>query len=111
MEKKDKAKSKSKSKSKSKRKSIDKSKSKDSKKSSKKAKAPKNPENNKNEIENIQINDTSSIELNNLINPQTPQYNIPNINTLNPEALKYYSQISPKKLDQMTTDPLAPLPN
>lgn len=107
MDKKDKTKSKSKSKSK----SLDKSKSKDSKKSSKKTKPPKNTENNKNEIENIQINDTSSIELNNLINPQTPQYNIPNINTLNPEALKYYSQISPKKIEQMTTDPLTSLPN
>ena len=109
MDKKDKKSSKNKSKSKSK--SIDKSKSKDSKKSSKKVKTLKNQENNKNEIENIQINDTSSIELNNLINPQSPQNNINNINAFNPEAIKYYSQISPRKIEQMNTDPLAPLPN
>ena len=97
---KNKSKSKTKSKSKS-NKSVDKSKSKESKKSSKKIKTAKNQENNKNEFENLPINDTSSIELNNLINPQSPQYNnIQNINNLNPEVFKYYSQINPKKIEQ-----------
>jgi palmitoyltransferase len=108
MEKKEKTKSKNKSKSKSK--SIDKSKSKESKKSSKKIKAPKTQENNKNVLENLPINDTSSIELNNLINPPTAQYNnnIPNINTLNPEAFKYYSALNPKREEQDMNEALIP---
>ena len=91
MDKKEKSKSK---KSKSKSKSIEKSKSKDSQKSSKKIKSPKNPENNKNEFENIRINDTSSIELNNLINPQSPIYNN---NLQNTDRFNYYDKINPKK--------------
>ena len=91
MDKKEKSKSK---KSKSKSKSIEKSKSKDSQKSSKKLKSPKNPENNKNEFENIRINDTSSIELNNLINPQSPIYNN---NLQNTDRFNYYDKINPKK--------------
>ena len=91
MDKKEKSKSK---KSKSKSKSIEKSKSKDSQKSSKIIKSPKNPENNKNEFENIRINDTSSIELNNLINPQSPIYNN---NLQNTDRFNYYDKINPKK--------------
>ena len=91
MDKKEKSKSK---KSKSKSKSIEKSKSKDSQKSSKKIKSPKNQENNKNEFENIRINDTSSIELNNLINPQSPIYNN---NLQNTDRFNYYDKINPKK--------------
>ena len=91
MDKKEKSKSK---KSKSTSKSIEKSKSKDSQKSSKKIKSPKNPENNKNEFENIRINDTSSIELNNLINPQSPIYNN---NLQNTDRFNYYDKINPKK--------------
>ena len=91
MDKKEKSKSK---KSKSKSKSIEKSKSKDSQKSSKKIKSPKNPENNKNEFENIRINDTSSIELNNLINPQLIIYNN---NLQNTDRFNYYDKINPKK--------------
>ena len=103
MDKKEKSKSKSKNKSKSK--SIEKSKSKDSKKSSKKAKNSKNPEN-KNEIENLQINDTSSIELNNLINPQSPNYNnIQNVNPQNNDPFNYYERINPKKIEQNEQQP------
>ena len=99
-------KSKNKSKSKSKSKSSDKSKSKESKKSSKKVKTQKTQEN-KNEFENLPIQDTSSMELNQLINPQSPrnQLNINNINNLNTQfnnnqgspnsqILKYYEQFN-----------------
>ena len=61
-------------------------------------------------MENLPINDTSSIELNNLINPPTAQYNnnIPNINTLNPEAFKYYSALNPKREEQDMNEALIP---
>ena len=91
-------KSKNKSKSKSKSKSSEKSKSKDSKKSSKKIK------NNKNESAPIQ--DTSSMELNQLINPsQSPRNNSNNINNINTQIsqkfdiLKHYEQLNNKRVD------------
>ena len=103
-------KSKKNSKSKSKSKSSDKSKSKDSKKSSKKIKTQKTQEN-KNEFENLPIQDTSSIELNQLINPQSPRNHLNNINNINTqfninnqalpksEILKYYDQFNYKLTD------------
>ena len=104
-------KSKKNSKSKSKSKSSDKSKSKDSKKSSKKLKSQKTQEN-KNEFENLPIQDTSSIELNQLINPQSPRNRLNNINNINnlnqfnnnqaspkSEILKYYEQLNYKQTD------------
>lgn len=96
---------KNKSKSKSKSKSSDKSKSKDSKKSSKKIK-PQKTQDNKNVLENIP-QDTSSIELNQLINPQSPRNQLNNINNLNNqtspklEIIKYYEQFNKKRSDDI----------
>ena len=98
-----------KSRSKSKSKSTEKSKSKDSKKSSKKG---KNPKNNKNEFENLPIPDTSSMELNQLINPQSPLGHLNNINNMNPqynniqnspksEIMKYYDQLNINKQNEL----------
>ena len=92
-------------KNKSKSKSTDKSKSKDSKKSAKKLKNPKAQDNN---FENIPIQDISSMELNQLINPQSPRSNINNLNNLNTQfnnnqnspksdLLKYYEQLNSNK--------------
>ena len=101
-------KSKKNSKSKSKSKSSDKSKSKDSKKSSKKAK-PQKTEENKAEFENLPIQETSSMELNQLINPQSPRNRLNNINNINnlnnipaspkSEVLKYYDQLNFKPIE------------
>ena len=89
-------KSKSKSRSKSKSKSIDKSK--DSKKSIKKPKTKKEQENNKNDFENLPIPDTSSMELNQLINPgQINNMNNNNPNSPKSEILKYYEQLNQNK--------------
>ena len=87
-----KSKKNSKSKSKSKDKSSDKSKSKDSKKSSKKLKTQEN----KNELENLPIQDTSSMELNQLINPQSPRNHLNNINNINRQFNNNNNQVSPK---------------
>ena len=104
-------KSKKNSKSKSKSKSSDKSKSKDSKKSSKKLKSQKTQEN-KAEFENLPIQETSSMELNQLINPQSPRNRLNNINNINnlnnipaspkSEVLKYYDQLNfkPSEINQ-----------
>ena len=88
-------KSKKNSKSKSKSKSLEKSKSKESKKSSKKSKIQKTQEN-KNEL-NLPIQDTSSMELNQLINPQSPRNQLNNINNINIQ--KYYEQFNNKRND------------
>ena len=89
-------KSKSKSRSKSKSKSNDKSK--DSKKSIKKPKTKKEQENNKNDFENLPIPDTSSMELNQLINPgQINNMNNNNPNSPKSEILKYYEQLNQNK--------------
>ena len=83
------------SKSKSKSKSSDKSKSKDSKKSSKKLKTQKTQEN-KNVLENIPIQDTSSMELNQLINPNSPRNRLSRINNINNLNTQFNNQASPK---------------
>ena len=97
-------KSKKNSKSKSKSKSSEKSKSKDSKKSSK-LKSQK-AQDNKKEI--VPIQDTSSMELNQLINPpQSPRNNLNNNNNqTSPKSdiLKYYEHFNNKKIDLNQTN-------
>ena len=72
-----------------------KSKSKDSKKSSQKLKTQKTQEN-KNVFENIPIQDTSSIELNQLINPNSPRNRLSRINNINNLNTQFNNQASPK---------------
>ena len=96
-------------KNKSKSKSTDKSKSKDSKKSTNRLKNPKAQDNN---FENFPIQETSSMELNQLINPQSPRAHINNINNLNTQfnnnpnspksdLLKFYDQLNSNKRNEI----------